>query len=140
MSRFKTLLVISLILCALGSAKAQDTTKMAKVCFVRSTGYNGALLTFHCFVDSSLVCNLRNNEYSEHLVAPGQHQLDVGAYKKTYTDNKQSLPLAMVAGQTYYIKIMPGKGYNNKVKMVAVSETTIRPILAKCKLKTDCLE
>lgn len=119
---------------------AQDSTTMAKVYFVRSTGYEGSLLTYHCFIDSTLMCGLGNDQYSIHFVIPGKHVINVNAHSKKLTNNNKFLAISMEAGQSYYIKMMPVQGYDNKVKMSSVAEATIRSTLNKCELKTNCLD
>ncbi|MGN6437199.1 MAG: DUF2846 domain-containing protein [Agriterribacter sp.] len=139
MKQLKFQLAILLALWCLGT-QAQDSTQVSKIYFLRSTGYNGSLLTFHCFIDSGMVCKLKNNQYSLHTVPPGEHRLDVTAHSKELKNDNQSLKISTVAGQSYYIKILPAKGYNNKVKLLSVSENTIRPVMAKCEPQTNCLE
>lgn len=140
MNLFKACSIFAILLVLTTTLKAQDSTQTAKIYFVRSTGYTGSLLTFHCFIDGTLACKLRNKQYSVHQVTAGKHSLDVTAYSKDLPNEKQSVSVDAVAGQSYYIKIYPGKSFNNKMKILAVSETTIRPVLAKCKQKTDCLK
>ncbi|MBV4355872.1 DUF2846 domain-containing protein [Pinibacter aurantiacus] len=140
MRSLKLLLALFLVTCFKTVAGAQDTTQMAKIYFVRSTGYEGSLLVFHCFVDSTLMCVLNNDQYSTHFVMPGDHQLNVTAHSKSLSNQNKALSISVAAGQSYYIKIFPVKGYDNKVKIMSVAETTIRPVLAKCELKTNCIQ
>jgi hypothetical protein len=86
------------------------------------------------------MCGLSNNQYSTHFVTPGKHVININAHSKKFTNNNKSLTISAEAGQSYYIKIMPVQGYDNKVKSVSVAETTIRPIINKCELKTNCLD
>ena len=139
MQSLKKIAILVLTLFFLHNVQAQDSSSVSKIYFVRSTGYNGSLLTLHCFIDSNMVCGLKNNQYSVHSVPPGTYRLNVTAHAKKLNNDKKSLTIATKAGQSYYIKIMPVEGYDNKVKIISLSENTIRPLLAKCELNTQCL-
>lgn|GEM_PF-2460136 len=139
MRSLKIILILLLVLSFKSNAQSQDSTS-AKIYLVRSNGYEGSLLVYHCFIDSVLVCVLNNNEYSEHSITPGPHKINVTAHSKDLTNDKKSITITVVAGQSYYIKLMPPKGYDNKVPVMSVAETTIRPLISKSTLITNCLQ
>lgn len=123
----------------------QDSTGrpgQAKLYFIRHTGYNASALNFHCFIDSQLVCNLRNKRFSVHDVTPGTHALQVRIYSKEPGDKGQPLIINAVAGNTYYIRLLPTRAYSFKGDdpLLEVSESTARPLLAKSKEEQNCLK
>ncbi|WP_276481436.1 DUF2846 domain-containing protein [Paraflavitalea pollutisoli] len=123
------------------SQTTSPTGTGAKVYLIRHTGYNGSALNFHCFIDSQLVCNLKNKRYSIHQVSPGTHLINVNIYKKDFKSAEAGINLEVEDNKVYYVKLLPGKAYSFKGadKLLVVSESTAKPVLAKCKEQTACL-
>ncbi|MGE7777197.1 DUF2846 domain-containing protein [Chitinophaga sp. NPDC101104] len=141
MQIFKTLLLAIAFFCPVFSAAAQDSGNTGKIYFVRHTGYNGMALNFHCFIDSSRVCDLKNNHYSVHEVPAGDHVVNVKIYSKELKSPKRPVTIKVEPGQVYYVKILPEKSYSFEayLKVMTVSETTIKPVMKKCEPQTDCI-
>lgn len=137
----KAILPAIALVCSVFSATAQDSTGTGKIYFVRHTGYNGMALNFHCFIDSGRVCDLKNNRYSVHEVPAGDHIVNVKVYSKELKSPKHPVTIKVEPGQSYYVKILPEKSYSFEayLKTMAVSETTIKPVMKKCGPQTDCL-
>ncbi len=144
MRYIKTILGLLMILFC-SPAFSQDTTgtaKSAKIYFIRNTGYNGSALIFHCFVDTQLVCNLKNKKFSVHNINEGTHSFTVRAYSKTLGTKDNSISITAQAGKTYYIKLLPVKAYTfpGSINLLEISESTASPTLKSTKEETNCLE
>lgn len=139
---FKGFLLIFLLLSGVSKGFSQDSTKTAKVYFIRHTGYSGALIPFHCFVDTQLVCNLKNKRFSIHNIKPGTHSLEITTSGQTLKSTKAALVLKVEENKTYYIKMLNPPTYNftNRVKIIEVSESMAKPLLSECEQETNCLK
>lgn len=135
-----TIAIITLFFYSL-PVMAQDSTTVTKIYFIRNTGYNGAAINFHCFIDSQLVCNLKNKKFSIHDTNAGSHTINVRYSGKNVTSEINALTIVTEPGKNYYIKILPGKTYSTTVtlKLMEVTESTAKSLLAKCTEQTDCL-
>lgn len=139
---FKAICLLFICAAPLVLSAQNDSTAKATISFIRQTGYNGSALHFHCFIDDTLVCNLRNKHYSIHQVTPGEHKINVTVYSKTLKTDKNALTLTVEAGESYFIRILPEKAYSfaATLSILAVSESTAKPLLKKMKEATSCLD
>ena len=142
MKIFQTALVALMTFCLTTAAQAQDAAGTGKIYLVRNTGYNGVALAFHCFIDSSRVCDLRNKRYSVHEVPAGEHRVNVKIYSKELKSPKHTTIITVEPGKSYYVRILPEKTYSFEayLKTLAVSESLIKPVMAKCEEETNCLK
>lgn len=141
MSSFKKFFVSAVVLtCISLHAHAQADTS-AKIYFIRSTGYNGLAVNFHCFIDSQLVCNIKNKKYSIHQVPAGKHSFIVRVHDKKRTSDKEAITIDVQPNQTYYIKLLPQNGYvlSDNIKLSQLTETAAKTVLTNFNEQKDCL-
>lgn len=118
--------------------KAQDP--VAKVYFIRSTGFNGSAVPFTTFIDDQLVCKLNNKRFSIHEVKPGQHSFSVQFAGKTSKEKAERITINVEAGKTYYVQLVFQAGaFKNNLYCQEVTQNSAEMVLNACKEDTECL-
>ena len=117
------------------SVKVIDTTTMAKVYVIRSTGHVGSAINLRVVVDDLMMCKVRNNRYAVVLVEPGTHMFNATSWDKPGSREKFALKMPVEAGKTYYMsmRIKP-RFMETEIFMEEVTYNTAAPMLAKYKV------
>ncbi len=123
---------------AADSAKTIDTTAMAKIYVIRSTGHVGSAVNLRILVDNVMFCKVRNNRYAEFYVQPGTRLFNATTWDKPGSGEKFALKLPVEAGKTYYLSLkMKQKFMGIEILAVEVTYNTAGPLLQKYK-RDEC--
>jgi len=116
------------------SSKAIDTTAMAKIYVIRSTGHVGSAVNLRVVVDGVNKCKVRNNRYAVVFVEPGTHQFNATSWDKPGTPEKFALKMPVEAGRTYYMTMqIKQKFMGIEIYLEDVTYNTAAPMLSKYK-------
>lgn len=115
-------------------AKTTDTTNMAKLYVIRSTGFAGSAVNLRLVVDDVMMCKIKNNRYALVYVQPGTHLFNATTWDKPGTPEKFALKMPVEAGKTYYLTMhLKQKFMGLDVFLEEVTYNTAAPLLAKYK-------
>jgi hypothetical protein len=114
-----------------------DTTAMAKVYVIRSTGHVGSAVNLRVVVDDVMKCKVKNNRYAVVFVEPGMHMFNATSWDKGARE-KEGLKMPVEAGKTYYMsmRIKP-RFFETEIFLEEVTNNTAAPLLAKYK-RDEC--
>ena len=120
--------------------QAQDSTKLSKIYFIRSTGMSGGFGPVSAFIDEELVCKLNNNRFSVHYVQPGAHKFKVQYSGKKANKKLKALEFTTEAGQTYYISLdVTNYAFSETLYPIEITENTFKRMLPKLRQDENCL-
>jgi hypothetical protein len=109
---------------------------MGKLCFLRSNKYSGSGITFLMSVDDSLVCKLKSNCYSEHLIKPGEHTITLEGNKFTISD---PITVNVLPGRTCYIQLTTQTHFTDfTIVMEKVTDNAANAVMTKLKVNKKC--
>ena len=115
-------------------SKSSDTSAMAKIYFIRSTGYVGSAVNLRVVVDDVQRCKVRNNRYAVVFVEPGSHRFNATSWDKSGSPEKFALKMPVVAGKTYYMSMLiKQKFIGIEILLEEITYNTAGPLLAKYK-------
>jgi hypothetical protein len=116
------------------SSQALDTTAMAKIYVIRSTGHVGSAVNLRVVVDDINMCKVRNNRYAVVYVAPGTHNFNATSWDKPGSSEKFSLKMSVEAGKTYYLTMQIKQRFMGiEIYLEEVTYNTAGPLLSKYK-------
>lgn len=117
-----------------GAAKIIDTTAMAKIYVIRSTGHVASAVNLRVVVDNVMMCKVRNNRYAVVFVEPGTHLFNATSWDKPGTPEKFALKVPVEAGKTYYMSVhLKQKFMSIDIWLEEITNNTAAPLLAKYK-------
>lgn len=120
------------------SAKSADTTAMAKIYVIRSTGYVASAVNLRVVVDDVMMCKVRNNRYAVVFTEPGTHMFNATSWDKPTAREKFALKMPVEAGKTYYMSIrIKQKFIDTEIFLEEITNNTAAPLLAKYK-RDEC--
>ncbi len=124
--------------------QAQDTDlsaqKTGKICFIRSTGFQGSAMAFKTFIDEQFVCKLNNKRFSYHEVAPGIHSCSVQFGGKKSKEKAEKFEVEVKPGQITYVQLVFETGVLiNNVYCEEVTENTANNKMKQLVEDTKCL-
>jgi hypothetical protein len=120
------------------SSKVTDTTSLAKIYVIRSTGHIGSAVNLRVVVDDVNRCKVRNNRYAVVFVEPGTHRFNASSWDKPATPEKFALKMPVEAGKTYYMTMQIKQRFMGiEIYLEDVTYNTAAPLLAKYK-QDDC--
>lgn len=109
---------------------------LGKVCFLRKNGYSGSGITFLLSVDDSLVCKLKSNCYSEHLIKPGEHRISLKGNKYTVS---YPITISVFPGRITYVQLITKTKFTTfDILIEKVSENLAKTILPEIKVNKKC--
>lgn len=133
--KFKVLapLFIAVVIACLFSAfKPQET---GQVYFIRSSNYVGSLVNNKVFIDDSLVCHLKNQHYSVHNIAAGEHTLAVSNTGLGNHSKSRPLKIKVVADKINYVLVVNGK----QLTLQELVESSAQELLKQVVATKNCL-
>ncbi|GEO08691.1 DUF2846 domain-containing protein [Segetibacter aerophilus] len=111
-----------------------DTSGMAKVYVIRSTGHLGSAINLRMVVNDIMMCKVKNNHYAVVFVKPGTHMFNATTWDKPGTPQKFALKMPVEAGKTYYMTMhMKQKFMGVEIFLEEVTYNTASPLIAKYK-------
>ncbi|GGK19704.1 hypothetical protein GCM10007962_12220 [Yeosuana aromativorans] len=118
-------------------ASASET---GKICFIRSTGFQGSASAFKTFIDEQFVCKLNNKRFSYHEVTPGIHRCSVQFGGKKSKDKAEKFEVDVKPGKTTYVQLVFETGILiNNVYCEEVTENTAVQKMSQLKEDDKCL-
>ena len=118
--------------------KTLDTTAMAKVYVIRSTGHVGSGVNLRVLVDDAMKCKVRNNRYAVVFVEPGTHLFNATSWDKPGASEKTALKVPVEAGKTYYMSVhLKQRFVGIDIWLEEITTNTATPLLAKYK-RDEC--
>ena len=109
---------------------------MGKIILMRKNGYSGSKVVFEVSVDDSLVCKLKSNCYSEHLIKPGEHKISLTGNKFTVS---QPITINIYPGRITYILLTTKTNFTTfDIKIEKVSDNMAKTILPEIKPIKKC--
>jgi hypothetical protein len=112
--------------------KAQET---GQIYFMRSTNNVGSLLAYRVYIDDKEVCHLKNQRYSVHNVALGEHTVSIKAGGLGGNDISRPMKITVEAGKSNYIVVVNGKD----IYVVESVESSAKELLKRLAATTECL-
>lgn len=106
-----------------------------KIYFMRSTNSIGSAIPYKVYIDDQVVCHLKNQRYSVHDLAPGEHTVTI---QNAGLGSKQiSIPLKInvQAGKNNYMVVINGK----TLYMQEAVESSAQVLLKKLAATVECL-
>jgi hypothetical protein len=120
------------------SVNSLDTTNMAKIFVIRSTGHVGSAVNLRVLVNDVNFCKIKNNRYAMFYVNPGVHIFNATSWDKPGTDAKFALNVPVEAGKTYYMSMkMKQKFFGIEITLEEITYNTAAPMLEKYK-RDEC--
>lgn len=106
-----------------------------QIYFMRSTNNVGSIIPYKVFIDGQVVCHLKNQRYSVHTLAPGEHTVSIqngGLGSKAI-----SIPLKITVqpGKSNYMVAINGK----TLYMQEAVESSALVLLKKLAAIEQCL-
>ena len=137
----KTVKLIILVLIGITFSNfSHSQVNIAKVYFIRSTGFQGSASAFTAFIDHQLVCKLNNKKFSIHQVEPGEHSFSVQFAGKQSKAKAEQITINVEAGKTYYIQMIFQTGViKNNLYCQEVTENSAKTVLVNCVEDLKCL-
>jgi hypothetical protein len=132
MKNIFALFAFTLILFFSSVLKAQET---GQIYFMRSTNNVGSLLAYRVYIDDKEVCHLKNQRYSVHNVAPGEHTVSIKAGGLGGNDISRPMKITVEAGKSNYIVVVNGKD----IYVVESVESSAKELLKRLAATTECL-
>lgn len=115
-----------------------DTTRMAKIYVIRSTGHVASAVNLRVVVDDQMKCKVRNNRFAVLFVEPGTHSFNATSWDKPGTPEKSALKMPVEAGKTYYMSVhLKQKFMGIDIWLEEITVNTANPMLAKYK-RDEC--
>ena len=119
--------------------KPIDTTAMAKVYVIRSTGHTGSMINLRLVIDNVMKCKIRNNRYSVVYVEPGTHSFNATTWDMPSAREKYAITMPVEAGKTYYMTMhIKTKFLNTEIFLEEITYNTAAKMLAKYKQDEEC--
>lgn len=116
------------------STAALDTSAMAKIYVIRSTGHTASAVNLRILVDERMYCKVRNNRYATFWVEPGSHLFNATTWDKPGTPEKFALKLPVEAGKTYYMSLrLKQRLMTVEIYLEEITFNTAAPLLQKYK-------
>ncbi|MCX2483328.1 hypothetical protein [Pedobacter sp. MR2016-24] len=138
MKAFKLLALLGFLLT--GSFSAYSQTNTGKVYLIRVTGYAGLAVNYHFYIDGKLVCKQKNKSYSVHDLSVGDHTVSITTGGLPTAKKTAPLKITVIEGKTNYVNVVSTEaGYVNKINCQEITRNSAEPLLAKAKVKTNCL-
>lgn len=120
------------------STKKLDTTAMAKVYVIRSTGHVASAVNLRVVVDEVMMCKVKNNRYAVVFVEPGTHMFNATSWDKAGSLEKFALKMPVEAGKTYYMSMrIKQKFVATEMFLEEITYNTAAPLLEKYK-RDEC--
>ena len=120
------------------STTTVDTTNMAKIYVIRSTGFTGSAVNLRVVVDSVNYCKIKNNRYAQFYVKPGTHIFNATSWDKPGVNEKFGLKMPVEAGKTYYMSMkLKSKFVSVEITLEEITYNTAAPMLEKFK-RDEC--
>jgi hypothetical protein len=121
-----------------GITNSFDTTGMAKIYIIRSTGHVGSAVNLRVWVDSVMMCKVRNNRYAMFYVQPGMHAFNASSWDMAEPNSKIALKMPVEAGKTYYMSIhIKQRFFGIEISVDEITYNTAAPQLEKYK-RDEC--
>jgi len=118
----------------------QPVIETGKICFIRSTGFQGSAQAFKTFIDEQFVCKLNNKRYSYHEVAPGIHTCSVQFGGKKSKEKAEKFEVDVKPGETTYVQLVFETGILiNNVYCEEITENTALQKISTLKEDEKCL-
>ena len=114
---------------------SSDTTGMAKIYVIRSTGHVASAVNLRIMVDDVMFCKVRNNRYAMFFVTPGTHMFNATSWDKPGSRAKSALKMPVEAGKTYYLSMRVNQKFMGiEMFLEEITYNTAAPALQKYKL------
>ncbi len=121
-------------------ASEDESTAVAKVYFLRTTGFAGSAAGFTAFIDDTLACKLNNKRFSVHEVAPGKRKFTVQFAGKKAKAKAEPIYIEIEAGKTYYVQMLFQTGIlKNNLYCQEVTKSSADAVMPDLKEDTKCL-
>lgn len=130
----KILAIFSLVL-TLSVIFAFKPQENGQIYFMRSTNNAGSLLAYRVYIDDQVVCHLKNQRYSAHNVAPGEHTVSIKAGGLGGNDISIPMKIKVEAGKSNYMVVINGK----ELYMQEVVESSAQVLLKRLAATQECL-
>lgn len=111
--------------------------ELGQVCIIRRNGYSGSGVTFLVSIDDALVCKVKSNSHSEHMVKPGDHKISLTGNNFTV-----SIPVtvSVLPGRITYVELVTKTTFTTfNVIIEKISEAQATLLLEKVRESKKCL-
>ena len=119
-------------------SKTVDSSNLAKIYVIRSTGYAGSAVNLRVIVDDVMLCKVRNDRYAMFYIQPGTHMFYATTWDKPGTNPKFALKMPVEAGKTYYMSMkLKQKFMGIEITLEEITYNTAAGLLEKYK-RDEC--
>lgn len=130
----------SFLICCLGIAFNLNAQETGKICFIRSTGFQGSASAFKAFIDEEFVCKLNNKRYSFHEVSPGKHSCSVQFGGKKSKERAEKFEVDVKPGEITYVQLVfENRALVNNLYCEEVTENTAINKMKDFKEDENCM-
>lgn len=125
-------LSLAVVLLVSSAFKPQET---GQIYFMRSTNNVGALIAYKVYIDDQVVCHLKNQRYSVHNIAAGEHTVSIQGGGLGSNKISRPMKITVEAGKSNYMVAINGKD----LYMQEVVETSAQDLLKRLAATAECL-
>ena len=116
------------------SFQSFSQAKMGQICFIRAHGYVGSLVNDKVYIDDSLACKLKNNQYSLHSVPIGKHTVSADGTGLSMQKRSEPFTITVEEGKISYVDVV----WANTVSCQEITENSAKVKLKKLKWNKQC--